>query len=118
MNLYQDEDFSRAEKAVTFRLGDHAFRQRATLGVLLRIEEKFGPATVVLAKLGQKNATIREVQQLLERILRDHADAPKGDALLAAIEVQGVMETMDALALFLRYGLDSDMPPSGDPKGN
>lgn len=118
MNPYQDEDFSQAEKAVTFRIGAHAFRQRATLGVLVRVEEKFGPASIVLAKLQQRNATVREVQQLLERILRDHADLPKGDALLDAIQVQGVTETMGALSVFLRYGLDADMPPSGEPKGN
>lgn len=118
MNAYQEDDFSRAEKTITFRLGEHSFRQRASLGVLLRIETKFGPATVLLARLAQKNITITEVAQLLERILRDHADLPKGEALLAAMEVQGVAETMDALALFLRYGLDSDMPPSGERAGN
>jgi hypothetical protein len=113
--------FARQRKEVVFLLGEQEFPQRATLGVLQRVEEAFGPATALLGKLAQQDLRVAEVERLLRLVLRDHKDLPKGEALVAAIEPVGLLETMAALAAFLTYGISADMPAAeteGTEAGN
>jgi hypothetical protein len=110
--------FNQGRKEVVFLLGDREFPQRASLGVLQRVEDAFGPAAALVGRLARQELRLKELVQLLGLVLRDHKDTPKGEALLAAIEPVGVLETMGALAAFLTYGLGADMPASEAREGN
>lgn len=112
--------FNRGAKEVTFLLGEAEFPQRATLGAMQRVEDKFGPATLVIGKLARREVTVRETMDLLGLILRDHKELPKGEALAEAIAPVGVVETISAITVWLSYGLASDMPAGAEdgPEGN
>jgi len=115
---YTPAHFNRDGKEVTFLLGEGAFPQRATLGVLQRVEARFGPAASLINRLARQDVTVADTGELLGLILRDHHDAPKKAALVEAMEPVGVRETMGALVAFLAYGMASDMPSAGEAEGN
>jgi hypothetical protein len=113
--VYKNAHFNREAKEVTFLLGDAEFPQRATLGVLQRIEARFGPVAPLIARIARQDFTIAETAELIGMILRDHQAAPKKGALVEAMEPVGLNETMGALVAFLTYGIASDMPASAEP---
>ena len=109
-SAYTDAHFNRETKEVTFVLADAEFPQRATLGVLQRIEARYGPAMPLIGRLARQEITIAETAELLGLMLRDHKDVPKKDAMVQAIMRTSLIETMGALTAFVSYGLASDMP--------
>lgn len=110
--------FNQGAKEVTFLLGDAEFPQRATLAIMQRVEERFGPAFTLVERLRKRDVTVRELLELLALILRDREGVPKGAALAAAVEPVGVAETIAACVVWLCYGLASDMPSEGKREGN
>lgn len=108
--FYEPSHFSRETKEVTFLLGAAEFTQRASLGVLQRIEARFGAAGRLIGRIGSQDFTVADTAELLGLILRDHPEAPKKAAMVAAIEPAGLRETNGALIAFLGYGIASDMP--------
>jgi hypothetical protein len=106
----KDLHFRRDAKEVTFLLGGAAYPQRATLAVMQRVEDAFGPAAVLAARLMRGEYTVRDLSRLMFLILRDHPGVPQGAAMLAALEAIGVTETASAAGLWITYGLSSDMP--------
>lgn len=113
-----ERHFHPATKEVVFVIGDREFRQRATLGVLRRVEEKHGAVVTLIGRLARREVTVTELLSLLALILRGHDGLPKGDTLDAAVEAVGLVETMAAVTAFLSYGLAADQPPSGQREGN
>lgn len=117
---YEDRHFSPATKEVTFILGEREYTQRASLDTLMRIEGKLGACVTLIRRLGDQVLPLADLVELMRLILARHKDAPRGDDLVEAIGLTGVIPTMIACIRFLGFGLSTGMPlpPRPDAEGN
>jgi hypothetical protein len=97
-------------------LNGHSYSVRPTFDKMARIESTFGPAVVLMRRVGDGNVTQAELTRIVQIMLRGVANAPREADLPPLIFDQGTMSVAGNIVTFLVNGITTSdaVPPSED----